>query len=280
MTDTTPAEVEIVAGGPAVDETAGMPLPAIRCDWFPVRMVRTSRLKWLRDAVVDADDEVTAFADEAEKWFAEYAEQGDRADQAEERLDASGRRVADLEQQVEELSRRLAEAGVEAEHMNRSFRAVCDERDEERAARLHLQAAGRDITAAFTSENREADPMLDAIGRVLIRNAHRFDLGTDTVLAPRDDQGAASVEDEEQAELIRAAYRYPHDSTEPAIIADHLPHCEACTEALPTVDVEALTLAYRYALHSDHWRAVDPLRAEADRRYANRTATVGKEITK
>lgn len=107
---------------------------AVRCAWFPVRLVRTSHLTWMRDAVAAADGEATAFAAEAEKWFAEYTEQGDRADRAEARLDAAADQVAELEQEVEELGHRLAEARREAEQMPRSFRAVREESDDKPAA--------------------------------------------------------------------------------------------------------------------------------------------------
>lgn len=249
MTDTTtPAEGETVAAGPAAGGPTGMPLPSIRCAWLPVRPVRTSRLAWLRDAVVRADDDVTNLADEAEKWFREYTEESNRADQAEERLDAAGDRIADLEQQVEKLSRCLAEADAEAERMNRILSAVRENRDGERAAREILQQAGRELTAAFNSENREAEAILDTIGRVLSRNAHRFALGAgDLASIPRPTEArvVTSAEDPGRAELLRAAYRYPHASTDPAIIVDHLPHCAACTEALPALGLEALVEACR-----------------------------------
>lgn len=274
MTDNPTAAEQDVDQASAERHTIVRETPAFR---WPVVSRRTAQA---------LDVEAQTLAAEAEHWFARYTAEGDRATKAEGK-------AADAEERADRHDARAEAAELRALGLKDELRRVREQLQQVEESREwhlaecirlqqlagHLQKAGRDITAAFTAEDQAAEPMLDAIGRVLIKNAHRFDLGREDLAdipwvrepeAQADEDDAEQVEDAEQAELLRAAFRYPHDSTEPAIIADHLPHCEACTKALPTLDVESLTLAYRYALHSVHWRAVAPLQAEGDRR-KNRT---------
>ncbi|GHH56137.1 hypothetical protein [Streptomyces candidus] len=131
MTDTTtPAETETP-----------------RRAWFPVRLVRTSVLDALRADLAQADTDVTTYEAEAENWHAAYCTEVKVANDAEERLDKAGDRLAALEQQVEELSSRLAESGREVEHLTRSLREVADERTEARQLAAHLQQAEPPSTA-------------------------------------------------------------------------------------------------------------------------------------
>ncbi|MDI3408322.1 hypothetical protein [Streptomyces cavernicola] len=346
--DTAPTE-----NGPAVDEQPAKP----RRLRFPLRLVRTTVLDEL-------DAEATAFAKETEHWFAAYTDEGLRADRAEENLDEAQDRVADLEQQVEELSGRLADAGREAEHQARCLRTVSATLDQERADRMHLQQAGRDLVHAFTSftrgESPDAESTLNAVGRVFNEHAHRFDLGradladmpwtpkpeepaaphalprgpADTVrhleagcqtcatslagqaeaylvkvahlardtdapvallvvllelegrnsqgaIAPRHHRGptepdtteardaeppADPITDQKQTEMVRAAYRYPHDATHPALIGDHLPHCEACTAALGTLPNATVIEARHAAAEYGKTAAIALIASELDRR--------------
>ncbi|MGW5336214.1 hypothetical protein [Streptomyces bauhiniae] len=203
-------ETPLTAPGLVADEALVETTRRVR---FPLRLVRASVLDGLRADLAQADQDVTTYTDEAEKWFGQYTDEADRADRAEKELDEAGNRVSALEAQVEELSERLAEAGREIEHMQR-VRVI--------TSTVDASAEGRD-------------------------------------------------------ELLRAAYRYPHESIAPALIADHLPYCEACVEALPNITVEVLVEAAHITRETGKVDALWLFLDEADRRRAT-AATAGKKV--
>ncbi|MEU6467459.1 hypothetical protein [Streptomyces sp. NPDC046976] len=202
-------ETPLTTPGLAADEALVETARRVR---FPLRLVRASVLDGLRADLAQADQDVTTYTDEAEKWFGQYTDEADRADRAETELDEAGSRVSDLEAQVEELSERLAEAGREVEYMRR-VRSITS-------------------TVDASAEGREG--------------------------------------------LLRAAYRYPHESNTAALIADHLPYCEACVRALPNIATEVLIEAARITRETGKVDALWLFFDEGDRRRAPAT-TAGKK---
>ncbi|MDI3390469.1 hypothetical protein QIS99_30385 [Streptomyces sp. B-S-A8] len=235
------------------------------------RLPYVFRWPWVTRATArQLDREADALSAEAEHWFGRWASDSDRADRAEQRKRGLLTETGGLTGKVERLTEALDDTARERDHFERSHRAVCEERDEIRQTVLHLQQAGRDLVRAFTADDQAAKPMLDQIGQILMRHAHRFDLGredlADLPWAPEPETAAEAVVREAPADLIRAAYRYPHDATEPALIGDHLPHCEACTAALGTLPDAVLVEACRAAFSYGKREAMTVIGTELGRR--------------
>ncbi|MEU6664279.1 hypothetical protein [Streptomyces sp. NPDC046821] len=243
----------------------------------PLGLVRRSRFDDLADDLVTALVALAKAKDDVRYWMGRFDEAHDRATVS--RLSETAARTAyDVaNERANKAEGRLKQIKEQREHH------LTD--DSHNVALLaQVQQAGRDIVAAY-AKGADESRVLDEIGRVLVRHAHRFDVPPSDLVTVRrrieetaqlrdrpapsaylDDEGGRQEPDAEErtaeqqtapapgptlgmtdAELLAASYRYEHESTAPALIADHLPVCAWCTQAVSGLPTDTLIEASRIA---------------------------------
>ncbi|MFD9819094.1 hypothetical protein [Streptomyces violascens] len=227
-----------------------------------LRVVRTTVLDELRADLAQADKDMRAYELVADQWAEAYETEARLANESEKRAD-------DAEQLVDEITTTL-------ETVSRD--------------RRELRTAGRELTDILSNGDARIEDAIREIAGVLIRHADAFDIDPELVrrgeaqLAERADvtfEGMRAVigqadrardeareERDAAREALTAAYRYPHDSTDPALLGDHLgpDKCEACADALREISDEALIQAFKAAVVFYNLPGAELVEAEAGRR--------------
>ncbi|GGU49779.1 hypothetical protein [Streptomyces violascens] len=213
-----------------------------------LRIVRTTVLDELRADVAQADKDVKAYEAIADTWAEAYETEARLANEAEKRADDAERVANEIADTLETVSR----------------------------DRRELRAAGRDLTDILSNGDARIEDAIREIAGVLIRHAAAFDIDPDlvrrgeaqlAVIGQTDRAPDEAREERDEADrLLRAAYRYPHESTSPALIADHLSGCEQCAAALREIPDEDLLTVREFAVFDQSARANQLICAEARRR--------------
>ncbi|UQI49798.1 hypothetical protein M1P56_35950 (plasmid) [Streptomyces sp. HU2014] len=204
-----------------------------------IRIVRTKTLKALDRAVIELHDQRNAARREAhvlrrgcENALIKIYEH--IADEDIETIRGLRRELAEVRQAAAEAEQRVAELRATAEDLRKPASAVLTP-----ASKPELEAKKADVRSGVTA--------LRAIRLI---------------------QDQVDPSPYEHDGSLTASYRYPHDSSEPAIVGEHCGagRCEACTEGLTALTDASVAAAFSAALFFFNSAGATALYDEAARR--------------